>query len=100
MSYSSYSPRSPSSSHARGELDGLPMDTTPDHHSQAPLMASSYIKKDLGTLVQAFQLPSETVSPARITYAKPISSYTWIEAGSKPTILVPGIYMLKPETLG
>ncbi|KIO22930.1 hypothetical protein M407DRAFT_78713 [Tulasnella calospora MUT 4182] len=50
---------------------------------------SPYITKDLGPLIKQFQTLPNTAVQASITATKPISSYSWVEAANRPTILVP-----------
>ncbi|KAG8935326.1 hypothetical protein FRC01_003078 [Tulasnella sp. 417] len=97
MSYHSYSPRSSNSFQPRPAATGP---NSYEYNYRAPSSSAShgsrkstplYVRKDLGSLVQTFQRPSGTINPARITLVKPVSSYSWIEAGSKPTILVPAL---------
>ncbi|KAG8946974.1 hypothetical protein FRC04_011270 [Tulasnella sp. 424] len=48
-----------------------------------------HIKRDLGPLIEQFQTLPRTTTAARVTMLKSISSYSWVEGGDEPTIIVP-----------
>ncbi|KAG8946991.1 hypothetical protein FRC04_011287 [Tulasnella sp. 424] len=49
----------------------------------------AYIAKDLGDLLDTFQVPTSVTTPGDITDVNTLASYTWV-AAPRPTIIVPG----------